>query len=142
MESLFAIVLLALSLLAWLGQTIVLLFPTTATRWGLCEAADQVEPTFWADIRGEALWDFLTLWTLAAAAVLLLLAHEAWANFGLVGGGMYLYFAGRGIVVRRVMQGQGIRIGMPDTLKVAYTFLFLWGLAAVITIFIAVAALL
>jgi hypothetical protein len=54
---------------------------------------------------------------------------------------MYLYFAGRGILVRRVMQRRGIRIGSPDTLKVAYIFLTLWGLAAVITIVLAIAAL-
>jgi hypothetical protein len=54
---------------------------------------------------------------------------------------MYLYFAGRGIVVRRVMQRRGIRIGPPETLKVAYIFLTLWGLAAVITIVLALATL-
>ena len=42
---------------------------------------------------------------------------------------MYLYFAGRGIIVRRVMQQRGIRIGTPETLKVANIFLALWGLA-------------
>jgi hypothetical protein len=39
------------------------------------------------------------------------------------------------------MQRRGIRIGTPETLKVAYIFLILWGLAAVITIVMAIAAL-
>ena len=81
------------------------------------------------------------MWTLPVAGVLLVLNNPVWVYFGLVGGGMYLYFAGRGIVVRRVMQRRGIRVGMPETLKVAYVFLALWGLAAVITIVMALAAL-
>jgi len=70
-----------------------------------------------------------------------MLNNPIWAYFGLVGGGMYLYFAGRGILVRRVMQGRGKQIGSPETLRVAYTFLTLWGLAAVITIVMAIVAL-
>jgi hypothetical protein len=64
-----------------------------------------------------------------------------WVYFGLVGGGTYLYFAGRGIVVRRVMQRRGIRVGNPATLKMIYIFLALWGLSAGITIVMAIAAL-
>jgi 4-amino-4-deoxy-L-arabinose transferase-like glycosyltransferase len=64
-----------------------------------------------------------------------------WIYFGLVGSGMYLYFAGRGIAVRLMMQRRGIRIGQPETLKVIYVFLTLWGLTAVITIIMTVAAL-
>ena len=51
---------------------------------------------------------------------------------------MYLYFAGRGIVVRRIMQQRGVRIGTQETLKVANIFLVLLGLAAVITIVMAI----
>ena len=54
---------------------------------------------------------------------------------------MYLYFAGRGIAVRLVMQRRGIRIGQPKTLTVVYVFLTLWGLTAVVTIIMAVSAL-
>ena len=100
-----------------------------------------VDPAFFADIRGEAIWDTLTLWTLPAAGVLLLLNHYWWPYFGLIGGGMYVYFAGRGIFVRLTMQRRGIRIGKPETLKVVYTFLFIWGLIALISIFIAIAEL-
>jgi len=53
---------------------------------------------------------------------------------------MYLYFAGRGIVVRRVMQRRGVRIGTPQTLRVIYFFLALWGVTAVITIIVAISA--
>jgi len=78
---------------------------------------------------------------LPLAGILLVLDNAAWAYFGLVGGGIYVYFAGRGIAARLAMQRRGIRIGKPETLKTAYTALVLWGLVAAITIIMAVAEL-
>jgi hypothetical protein len=75
------------------------------------------------------------------AGLLLLLDSPWWAYFGLVGGGMYLYFAGRGIVVRAMMQRQSIPIGKPQTVKLFNAILILWGLLAVVTIVMAVADL-
>ena len=54
---------------------------------------------------------------------------------------MYLYFAGRMLVVRRAMLQRDIRIGKPDTVKLYNAVLILWGLIAVATIIMAVAAL-
>ena len=111
--------------------------PTSAQRWGLCEPEAHVEPAFWADVRGEALWDFFTLWTLVVAALLLILDHEAWPYFGLVGGGMYLYFAGRGIFTRIELRRRGARIGTPQGLTSAFVFLGLWALMGLATIAVA-----
>ena len=141
MNIIWGVILIILSSIGYVGQAISTFWPATATKLGLMESEADVDPTFFADVRGEAYWDTLILWTLPVAGVLLVLDSPLWAYFGLVGGGMYLYFAGRGIVVRRVMQRRDIRIGSPDSLKVAYVFLFLWGLAAVITIVMAIAAL-
>ena len=74
------------------------------------------------------------MWTLVAAGVLLVVDHAAWPYFGLVGGGMYLYFAGRGIVTRRVMQRRGLRIGEPGNVRINYLFLVIWGLVAAVTV--------
>lgn len=142
MQILWGIALLALSLLCWGGQTIVWFAPKTGVRLGLSEAESDVEPCYWADIRGEAAWDFLTLWTLPAAAALLILGKPGWAYFGLVGGGMYLYFAGRGIFTRMAMRRRGLRVGSPFNLKLGYTFLAIWGLMAMATIASAARALL
>ena len=54
---------------------------------------------------------------------------------------MYLYFAGRSIVVRLAMQRHGIRIGKPETVKLYNAILTLWGLIGLVTILMAVAAL-
>jgi len=126
----------------WLGQTISALSPKFAVRLGLTERESKVDSTFYADVRGEAIWDSLILWTLPVAGILLILNIGVWAYFGLVGSGSYLYFAGRGIVTRLVMQRRGIRIGSPGTLKLFFVFLVLWILIAIVTIIMATSALL
>ena len=141
MEIVWGIVVVVLSGLAWGGQTIAWLAPDTAVKLGLMEAEDDVEPTYWADIRGEALWDFLTLWTMVVAGFLLIVGEPVWAYFGLVGGGMYAYFAGRGILTRMAMQRRGLRVGSPRNLKLGYSLLTTWGAMAVITIVAAVVVL-
>ena len=67
-----------------------------------------VDPAFYADARGEAKWDSLTLWTLPVAGILIMFNSSLWVYFGLVGGSMYLYFAGRAIFTRLEL-----KLGMP-----------------------------
>lgn len=141
MQIFSGIVVLVLSLLCWGGQTIVWLAPKIGVALGLSEAEGDVEPTYWADIRGEAAWDFLTLWTIVVAGVLLIVDHASWAYFGLVGGGMYVYFAGRGIFTRAAMRRRGLRVGASFNLKLGYAFLTIWGLMGLATIAAAVVAL-
>ncbi len=142
MNIIWGIILTIISSIAYLGQLITAFWPKTAAKLGLTEPEGEVDSTFYADMRGEAFWDAVILWTLPVAGVLLILNNQLWPYFGLIGGGMYLYFAGRGIIVRRVMQQRNIHIGTPDSLKVPYIFLTLWGLAAVVTIAMAIATLL
>jgi hypothetical protein len=141
MATLWGLVVIALSLLAWAGQAISWLAPSRAAAWSLTEDEDSVERVYHADIRGEAAWDTLTLWTMLAAGILLVADRPSWAYLGLVGGGMYLYFAGRGIFTRLVMQRRGYRIGSAQNVAVGYTFLIIWAVMAVITIVAAVVAL-
>ncbi len=141
MNIIWGIILTIISALGWLGQLITTFWPETAVTLNLTEPKTDVDPTFYADVRGEAYWDTAVLWLLPVAGVLLLLNNPLWAYFGLVGGGMTLYFAGRGIVARKVMQGRGIRIGTPEAVKVNIVFLAVSGLVAIITIVMAVAAL-
>ncbi len=142
MNIIWGVVLIIFTLVVcWLGQIISATAPKLARRLGIIEPEADVDPVFFADGIGEAMWDALILWTLPVAGILLILNNPWWAYFGLVGGGMYLYFAGRGIAQRLVMQHRGIRIGKPSLLKLYYVVLVLWGLIALVTIVIAVAAL-
>lgn len=142
MDFFWGVVLIIFTLLVcWLGQTVSAVSPKLAVKLGLTELESEVDQAFYVDVRGEAVWDTIILWTLPIAGILLILNNAVWAYFGLVGGGMYLYFAGRGIVVRLAMQHRRIRIGAPGSLKIAYSFLTIWGLIAVITIIMAIMAL-
>jgi hypothetical protein len=136
------ILILFTMLLCWLGQVINATSPELAAKLGLSEPESDVDRTYFLDGRGEAIWDALILWVLPVAGVLLLLDHPSWAYFGLVGGGMYLYFSGRMLTVRRVMKQHDVPIGKPETVKLYDGVLILWGLIAVVTIIMATAALL
>ncbi len=141
MEILWGVVIGAMSLLCWGGQTLALFAPATGARLGITEARESVEPVFWADVRGEALWDFFTLWTALVAGVLLAFDNTAWAYFGLFGGGAYVYFAGRGIFARAAMLRRGFRIGAQSDVRTGMTFLFLWGVMGIAMSAAAVVAL-
>jgi len=130
-----------LTLLAWMGQLIYAISPALAVSLGLGEAESDVDTAFYIDARGEAIWDSLIIWTLPVAGILLMLQHPYWPYFALVGGGSYLYFAGRNLTTRYMMQRHGIRIGTSTNIKMGYLFITLWGLAALITIVLAVSAL-
>lgn len=134
----WGLIVIALSLLCWGGQVVVLVAPQRAARLGLIEEEAEVEPAFWADARGEALWDVATLWSMVVAGVLLVVGVEAWAYFGLAGGGAYLYFAGRGVVVRLTMVSRGLRIGTAENVRLGLIALGVWGVMAAITIAAAV----
>lgn len=134
MEVFAGVLIVVLSIPCWGGQVVALVSPTTAQRWKLSEAPESVDPVFHADGRGEAAWDAFTLWTMPLAGLLLILGAEAWQFVGLIAGGMYVYFGGRGIAARRAISAAGHRIGVPGDLATAYLALAVWALlgAAVI----------
>ena len=141
MALIWGLTILVLAIVCWGGQTLSLFSPAVAEKYGLADKAHDVEPVFYADGRAEAAWDFLTLWTLGVAGLLLIFDVSAWAFFGLVGGAMYVYFAGRGVLVRRQMTRQGFRIGDESAVKTAYWALSIWGVAGLITLLAAILAL-
>ena len=142
MDLFWGVILIIFTLLVcWLGQTITVFLPKLAVKLELTEPESDVDSTFYADVRGEAFWDMAILWTLPVAGLLLVVNSSLWAYFGLVGGGMYLYLAGRGIATRLVMQRRGIRIGKPETVKLYNAVLTHWVLIGVVKIIMEVSAL-
>ena len=100
-----------------------------------------MEPVYWADIRGEAAWDALTLWTLPLAGLLLLIDVEQWAYFGLAGGAIYVYFAGRGLLTRLEMLRNNYRIGALSNVRLGLVMLVVWGIAGALVVALAVSDL-
>jgi len=141
MDIAWGLVIVALGLLAWAGQALSWFMPARAVALSLTEAEASVDAVYWADVRGEQLWDTVSLWTLPLAGLLLLAGHEAWAWFGLVGGGMFIYFGGRGVLTRLELQRQGHRIGEPANVRLALVMCALWGVAGFVTALAAVSSL-
>ncbi len=140
-ESIWGLILIVVGGIAWLGQVVTARSPSTAARWGLAEPRESVEPVIWIDNRAEAIWDTLALWVLPLAGVLLLIGHPLWPHLGLIGAGVYLYFAGRALVQRHQMRRYGVRVGTPGDVRLVQGFMTLCALLAIVTIGLAVAAL-
>ena len=141
MNLIWGIILASVTLKCWIGQIIIAFSPKVAAKINIIENESDVDQTFFLDMRGSAIWDAITLWTLPFAGILLILNNTLWIYFGLIGGGMYLYFVGRSIASHLTMQRHGIKIGTSKKLKLKYLILSLWGLIAIITIIFAVATL-
>ena len=130
MQITLGLVVVILAGLCWGGQVLSWLAPKMAVRSGFKEPEGEVEPVFAADLEAEARWDAVILWPMIVAGVLLAIDHEAWPYFGLVGAGSYLYFAGRGVAARLIMQARGFRIGTPSDITIALIALTVWGVMA------------
>lgn len=141
MRFLWGLIVVLLSLLAWGSQFINWVSPRSRSRFAITTAESTAEPSYWIDIRGEAPFDSVTLWTMVVAGVLLTLGIDAWAYFGLVGGGMYVYFAGRAIFTRIAAARVGIPVGALRKHRLGYAMLFAWGLMGLATIAAAVVSL-
>ena len=141
MDFVWGVVIVALGLLAWLGQAISWFLPARAVALNLTEAEASVDAVYWADGLGEQRWDTVTLWTLPLAGLLLLAGHEAWAWFGLAGGAMFLYFGGRGVFTRLELQRRGHRIGEPANVRLALVMCAIWGVVGFVTVLAAISSL-
>lgn len=62
------------------------------------------------------------------------LLDGTWPYFGLIGGGIYVYFAGRGILARFGMQRGGFRVGDLKTVRLGLIMLAVWGVVGLITV--------
>lgn len=135
----WGLIVVILSLLAWGSELISWVAPHTGARFRLI--GDASEPSYWIDFHGEAPFASVTLWTMVVAGVLMIFDVKAWAYFGLVGGGMYFYFAGRAIVIRIAARHRGVAIGGRKKHRLRYAMLTAWALMGLITIAAAVVSL-
>ncbi len=138
MNIIWGIVIIFFVLICWVGQVISAISPKIGASLGVTEPESEVDRTFFVDQRAEAIWDSMTSWILLAAGALLILNSEIWPYFGLIGGGIFFNFSGRGIITRIALQRKGIAIGKKSSLATAYTFLSIWLLISIITIIWAV----
>ena len=141
MSLIWGILIIVLVSIAWFGQIVSAISPKLAAKLGVCESESDVDKTFFIDQRAEAIWDSFTSWILLAAGILLIIDHQLWPYFGLIGGGIFLNFSGRGIITRIAFQSKGIVVGKKSNLVTAYTFLSIWLLISIVTIIWAVSVI-
>ena len=137
MYLIWGIILISVTLKVWIGQIIISFSPKIAEKVNIIEPETYMDKTFFLDMRGSAVWDAISLWTLPFAGILLIINNSLWTYFGLVGGGMYIYFVGHTIASHLTMQHHGINIGRAKKLRVKNMILILWGLIAIVTIIMA-----
>jgi hypothetical protein len=137
MNLIWGIILVSVTLKVWIGQIIISFSPKIAEKINIIEPESNVDKTFFLDMRGSAVWDAIILWTLPFPGILLIINNSLWTYFGLIGGGMYLYFVGRTIVSNLSLHRNEINIGRSKKLKVKLLILTLWGIVALVTIIMA-----
>ena len=59
----------------------------------------------------------------------------------MIGGAIYVYFAGRGVLTRRELQRRELRIGSTASVKSAYVMLSVWCVVGLVTLIAGVIAL-
>ena len=82
--------------------------------------------------RNSALWDLFVIWTLPVAGVLMVFDHSWWPSVALVAGGACAASGGREFAKMLSFRNEGVRIGGEGEIRLAFTFLGLWGVVAVI----------
>jgi len=63
-------------IICWIGQIITSLKSELAVKMQLADSESDVDPAFYADGRGEAIWDSFSLWTLPVTGILMILNND------------------------------------------------------------------
>ncbi len=138
MTTVFALIVIALGLICWIGQTLVLFTPDIAVKLGVGEAEEDIDRSMYLFERfSQGIMDILLTWMLPVAALMMLLGIKQWAVLALVGAGVYLYFPGVFVITRVVLKRDGRKVGNPASELTAYVLGALWFLSAIGMIYLA-----
>jgi hypothetical protein len=142
MVNVIGVLVLALGLVAWVGQTLSFFKPSMAVKLGVLEPEGDVDPTLRImEAKAEGLVDFLLGWTLPAGALLMMFQHPFWPYLGLVGGGIFLYFSGLIMLTRIFLKGAGKKVGSRASVRATHLFGSLWIVSALVMIGLSTASL-
>jgi len=105
--------------LLYLGQLISVWNVRLAQRLGLQESSDHTDPLLGRVELWAARWDLLWLWTLPAAAILMLINHWLWPYAAMIGGGAFVDAGGREAAKILGLKQEGVRIGSQQEFRLA-----------------------
>ena len=136
------IITIILGLIGWVGQTLAVFNNVLATKLGLSETEEVMDPTMLAFERfSMGIMDFLLMWILPVSAFLMIIQNAWWPVFALVGGAVYLYIPGCFTITRIVLGKRGLKIGTRSAQVTAYVLAVLWTVDALVMMYLAVKGL-
>ncbi len=139
MITVIGIVVIFVGLIAWAGQSLAFIAPNLATKLGVLEPREDMDETLYIfETKALGLNDMLLTWTLPLAGTLMLLGNPMWPYFGLIGGGIFLYFSGMIIFSRYYLKRSGIMVGGPSSEKAAYIMSGAWIIASILMIILSI----
>lgn len=122
------------SALLYAFQVVSALDFARAQRLGLQEKPEDVDPVYSGLELNTARWDLVSLWTLPAAGLLMLVGFDGWPYLGLLGGGAYIDAGGREAAKVLGLKAGKVRVGSPSALRLAlavFAFLIFAGLVMI-----------
>ncbi len=123
MATVVAVFVIVVGLICWLGQSLVIISPTLALKYGLVESEDEMDSSFYIiETKATCINDILFTWILPLSAILMLLDNFLWPYLALVGGGVYLYLASSVTLCRIYLEREGKKVGGDKAVKTAYIF--------------------
>ncbi len=138
MITFIGIVVIAVGLLVWIGQSLSFLAPDIATRIGLNSPEEEMDESLYIiETKANGLSDMLLTWLFPLSGLLMIFDHKAWPFMALVGSGIYIYFALLTIFTRVFLKKRGKDVGSPSSEKVAYLFSAIWIVSAITMIVLA-----
>ena len=138
MITFIGLVVIAVGLLVWIGQSLSFLAPDIATRIGLNSPEEEMDESLYIiETKANGLSDMLLTWLFPLSGLLMIFDHKAWPFMALVGSGIYIYFALLTIFTRVFLKKRGKDVGSPSSEKVAYLFSAIWIVSAITMIVLA-----
>jgi len=125
------IIVIVVGMIVYIGQSLSFFAPDIATKIGLNNPEDEMDRSLYIiETKANGLSDILLTWIFPLSGMLMLLDHESWPFFALVGGGIYIYFALLTIFCRVFLKRDGKKVGSASSEKVAYIFSAIWIVSA------------
>ena len=97
--------------LIYVGQLVSVVNLSLAQRLGLQEQPDNIDPIYSRDAAGTARWDLVSMWTLPAAGILMLIDHSWWPYLALIGGSVFVDTGGRQAIKLLGYRREDVRVG-------------------------------
>ena len=104
----------------YLAQVISSVNFRLAQRLGIQEDPEFADPLIQRSERYAAYWDLVTLVWLPLAGILMIINHEWWPIFSLIGGAIYLDTSGREAAKYISFRHEGIKLGTDKQQKVFF----------------------